>query len=302
MNVKTIRNIIIGVVIALFVLIIAGNSYSVVGPTEKGVVVMLGQVKGTVESGMHFKAPFISTIKKFDLTPIKYAKSLGIGTDGAITSDKQTISVDYELFWKYDGNKVEEIARRYSNKDAVYEPISTALREIIKDEVGRISIAQFINDQSSVSNKVSERLKNKMLYMPVEITQFSIVNLDWSKDYDDAIKRTAQIAQEIEQAKNEAAVTEANAQKKVKEAEADKQAAELNAQAEVAKANGEAQAQKIRADAQAYENQKIAQNLATMQAQWHHEEQLKYYEKWNGVSVSDQSVYVPSTYDLKTGK
>lgn len=300
-NSKVLRKIIISAVILIAVLIVAGNSCSVVGPTEKGVVVTLGQVKGTVDSGMHFKAPFISTIKKFDLTPIQYARSLGIGTDGAVTADKQTIGIDYELWWKYDGNNVEEIARRYSNKDAVYEPISTALREIIKDEVGRISIAQFINDQSAVSTKVANRLKERMSYMPVEITQFSIVNLNWSQDYDDAIKRTAQIAQEIEQAKNEAAVTEANAQKKVKEAEADKQAAELAAEAQIAKARGEAEAKKLAADATAYENQKIAQNLATMQAQWRHEEQMAYYDKWNGRTVSDQSLYVPNTYDLKSG-
>lgn len=90
--------------------------------------------------------------------------------------------------------------------------------------------------------------------------------------------------------------------KKVKEAEANKQAAELDAQAEIAKANGAAEAQKIRAEAQAFENQKIAQNLATMQAQWRHEETMERLQHWNGKEVSDQSVYVPNTYDLKTGK
>lgn len=301
MSNKLIKQIIVGAVLAVIVLTVVGNSCSVVGPTERGVVVTLGQVKGTVDSGMHFKAPFISTIKKFDLTPIQYAKSLGIGTDGAITADKQTIGIDYELWWKYDGTKVEEIAKRYSNKDAVYEPISTALREIIKDEVGRISIAQFINDQSSVSTKVAERLKDRMSYMPVEITQFSIVNLNWSDDYDEAIKRTARIAQEIEQAKNEAEVAEAQAQKKVKEAEADRQAAELAAQAQIAKAKGDSESRRLAADATAYENQKIAQNMSVEQFKYKHEEQMKYYEKWDGRSVSAQSVYVPNTYTLQNG-
>lgn len=299
---KTVIKIIAAGVIALLVLAVIGNSCTVVGPTERGVVVTLGQVKGTVDSGMHFKVPFFSTIKKYDLTPIQYAKSLGIGVDGAVTADKQTIGIDYELWWKYDGDKIEEIARRYSNKDAVYEPISTALREIIKDEVGRISIAQFINDQSSVSQKVAVRLKERMAYMPVEITQFSIVNLNWSADYDEAIKQTARIAQEIEQAKNSAEVSAAEASKLVKEAEAKKQAAELDAEAAIARARGEAEAKKLAADATAYENQRIAQNLSTMQAQWKHDEQMAYYDKWNGASVSAQSVYVPNTYDLKNGK
>lgn len=301
MNVKTIKKIIVGAVIALAVLVVVGNSCSVVGPTERGVVITLGQVKGTVDSGLVFKAPFVSKIKKFDLTPIQYNRSLGIGTDGAVTSDKQTIGIDYELWWKYDGTKVEEIAQKYSNKDAIYEPISTALREIIKDEVGRISIAEFINNQSSVSSKVFERLKDRMSYMPIEITQVSIVNLNWSQDYDDAIKNTARIAQQIEQAKNEALVAEANASKLVKEAAARKQAAEQDAEAARIKAQADADVRKAAADATAYENQKIAQNLTVMKAQWEHEEALAKIAAWNGKEVSDQSIYVPNTYDLKDG-
>jgi regulator of protease activity HflC (stomatin/prohibitin superfamily) len=76
----------------------------------------------------------------------------------------------------------------------------------------------------------------------------------------------------------------------------------LDAQAEVARANGEAEAKKVRADAQAYENQKIAQNLTVMQAQWNYEINLEKAKRWNGKEVSDQALYVPNTYDLRSGK
>lgn len=300
---KKLMKLIIACVVGLLVLITCINSCTVIEPTERGVTVTLGQVKGDIlEPGMHFKAPFVTTIKKYDITPITYKKSLGIGTDGAITSDKQTIGVDYELYWKYNETSIKDIAQRYSNKDAIYDPISTALKEIIKDEAGRISIAQFINDQTAVSSRVYSRLKERINYIPVEVTQFSITNLDWSDDYDKAIRETARIAQEIERAKNEAEVAAATAQKKVKEAEAEAQAAEFNKKAAIAKAEGEAEAVKIEADATAYKNLKVAQNLSVMQAQWKHEEEMKRLEKWDGVQVSSQSIYVPNTYDLKSGK
>lgn len=294
--------IVVAAIVTFLVLVVIGGSFSVVGPTDVGVIITLGEVKGTVDSGLHFKAPFISRIKTYDLTPILYKASLGIGTDGAITADKQTIGIDYELYWKYDGNKIEEVAKKYSNKDAIYEPISTALRSIVKDETGRISVDELVQNQTVLSTKAENRLKEAVAYLPVIITQVSITNFDWSDDYDKQLKETANRTQQVKIAQQDAEIAAATAQKKVKEAEADKQAAELNAQAEVAKANGEAQAQKIRADAQAYENQKIAQNLSVMQAQWKHEEQLSYYGRWNGVSVSNQSVYVPNTYTLKDGK
>lgn len=298
---KYIKYGIIGFV-AIVIFSIGLGCCSVIDPTERGVVITLGQVGEVLEPGMHFKAPFVSKIKKYDITPIPYKKSLGINTDAAVTADKQSIGIDYELYWKYKAENVKEIAQHYSNKDAIYDPISTALKEIIKDEAGRISIAQFINDQTAVSKRVSDRLKERISYIPVEITQFSITNIDWSDDYDKAIRETARIAQEIERAKNEAEVAAANAQKKVKEAEAEAQAAEYSKKAAIAKAEGEAEAEKIEADAVAYKNQKIAQNLSIMQAQWKHEEEMKRLEKWNGVQVSTQSVYVPNTYDLKSGK
>lgn len=298
---KIVKWVVIGL-IGLFVVITCINSCSVVGPTERGVTVTLGQVKDVLEPGIHFKAPFVSKIKKYDTTPIPYKKSLGINTDAAVTADKQSIGIDYELYWKYKEDSVKEIAQRYSNKDAIYDPISTALKEIIKDEAGRISIAQFINDQSAVSARVSQRLKERISYIPVEITQFSITNLDWSDEYESAIRETARIAQEIERAKNEAEVAAQQAQKKVKQAEAEAQAAEFNKKATIAKAEGEAEAAKIEADATAYKNLKVAQNLSVMQAQWKHEEEMARLEKWDGVQVSSQSIYVPNTYDLKSGK
>ena len=91
-------------------------------------------------------------------------------------------------------------------------------------------------------------------------------------------------------------------EQKVKEAEAEAQAAEFNKRAAIAKAEGEAEAAKIEADATAYKNLKVAQNLSVMQAQWKHEEEMARLEKWDGIQVSSQSIYVPNTYDLKSGK
>ena len=137
---------------------------------------------------------------------------------------------------------------------------------------------------------------------PIQISQTTITNWDWSDDFDKQITETAKRTQQVKQAEQEANIAAAQAQKKVKEAEANRQAAELDAQAVVARAQGEADAKKIAADAQAYENQKIAQNLAVMKAQWDYEVAKIRAEKFNGVEVSNQSIYVPNTYDLKTGK
>lgn len=294
---------VIAAIIALAALLVVVNSCSIVGPTQRGITLTLGRPTDIVlEPGLHFKAPFFQKVKKYDITPIQYKKSLGIGEDGALTSDQQTIGVDYELFWKYDPDKIYEVTLKYSNKDIIYERISTPLKEILKDEVSKRSVTELIANLTNVSSAATTRLKDRLKDMPIEIEGMSVVNINWSDDYDKQIKETANRRQQVQIAEQDLAIAKTNAQTQVAEAQAKLEAEKLNAEAAVAKAEGESQARKLAADATEYENRKIAQNLQVMKAQWAHSEQMKYYEVWNGVSVSNQSVYVPNTYDLKSGK
>ena len=52
----------------------------------------------------------------------------------------------------------------------------------------------------------------------------------------------------------------------------------------------------------AYEAKRVAENQQAYQKQWDYEVAKIRAEKWNGVEVSNQSIYVPNTYDLKSGK
>lgn len=289
--------------IVLIVFVVGINSCSIVGPTQRGIKLTLGKpTENILEPGLHLKAPFFQTVKKYDITPIQYKKSLGIGEDGALTSDQQTIGVDYELFWKYSPEKIYEVTLKYSNKDIIYERISTPLKEILKDEVSKRSVTELIANLTTVSSAATSRLKDRLKDMPIEIEGMSVVNINWSDDYDKQIKETANRRQQVQIAEQDLAIAKTNAQTQVAEAQAKLEAEKLNAEAAVAKAEGESQARKLAADATEYENRKIAQNLQVMQAQWKHAEEMERLARWNGVSISNQSVYVPNTYDLKDGK
>lgn len=283
-------------IMAIFVIVIIINSFSIVGPTERGVKVSLGVASEDVlNSGLKVKLPFVQKIEKYDLTPIQYKSAFKSVSDAAVTSDKQSILVNFELFWKYDEAKLYTVATKYSSKEALYQPISTSLKGIIKNIVGKLSINEIIADQGGLTNQVKEALIQDTAYLPIIIDKFTITNIDWSEEYDKQIEQTALLAQQVEQAKQQALIVEAQAQKQVKEAEAKLQAEKLNAEAEVAKAEGEASAKKIRADADAYEAQKIAQNQAAYSKQWQYEIDLERARHWNGKEVPDAAYIVPGT-------
>lgn len=293
---KKLKKWIITSVVAIFALVIMINSFSIIGPTERGVKVSLGVANEDVlKSGLKVKIPFVQKIEKYDLTPIQYKSAFKSVSDAAVTSDKQSILVNFELFWKYDEDKLYTVATKYSSKEALYQPVSTSLKGIIKNVVGKLSINEIIANQGGLTNQVKEALIQDTAYLPIIIDKFTITNIDWSEEYDKQIEQTALLAQQVEQAKQQALIVEAQAQKQVKEAEAKLQAEKLNAEAEIAKAEGEASAKKIRADADAYEAQKIAQNQAAYQKQWQYEIDLEKAKRWNGKEVPDAAYIVPQT-------
>lgn len=299
MNIKL---IITGIV--FFIIMAVGlDSYSVIDPNERGIDVRLGQMQDEViQPGWHWRTPFITETRKFRLEPKVYEVSFSVGNDGAITKDMQTVGATVAVRYVYDETRIKDIVTLYANDSVIESAMKDNVKASLKETTGKYSIYDLVAHQNEITNEVANAMLTRMSNYPIDINQTTITNWDWSDDFDRQIKETANRTQQVKQAEQEANIAAAQAQKLVKEAEAKKQAAELDAQAEIARANGVAEAKKIKADAQAYENQKIAQNLDVMKAQWDYEISKIRASKFNGVEVSSQSVYVPNTYDLKTGR
>ena len=295
---KNLEKIIIGGVIAAIAVIVLVQSCTVVHQRERGVLYTFGVANHVVEPGLAFKAPFAQSIKKYSIAPKTYEVTFPVGQDGAITRDMQTVGTTVNVKYSFDDQKIMDIAMFYGDS-VVESAMKSNIKASVKETVGTYSIYDLVERQSEVTEKVASAILGRMSAYPIKISQTTITNWDWSDDFDRQIKETANRTQQVKQAEQEANIAEAKAQIKVREANANLEAEKLNAEAMVAKANGEAEAKKIAADAQAYENQRIAQNLNVMQAQWNYEIQKLKYEKWNGKEVSDQAVYVPNTYDLK---
>ena len=263
------------------------DSYTIIDPNERGIDVRLGEMQNEViQPGIHFRTPFITSTKKFALKPKVYEVTFSVGSDGAITKDMQTVGATVAVRYVYDESRIKDIVTQYANDSVIEGAMRDNVKASLKETTGKYSIYDLVAHQNEITAEVANAMLTRMSNYPIAINQTTITNWDWSEDFDRQIKETANRTQ----------------QKLVRQAEAQKQAAELDAQAEIARANGMAESKKIKADAQAYENQKIAQNLDVMKAQWDYEVSKIRASKFNGVEVSSQSVYVPNTYDLKSGR
>lgn len=286
------------VAFGLAALFLIFNSYQVIEPDERGVEVRLGQIvsEQPIQPGFHWKVPFLTTIETFSIVPKTYEVTFRVDEDGALTRDMQTLGATVAVRYNYDENRIIEIVKKYRNSSIIENAMKDCIKASLKETTGKYSIYDIVAQQEAITQQVSEVVLRRMQdNYPVVINSTTITNLDWSDDFDKQIKETANRTQQVKQAEQEANIAAAQAQKLVKEAEARKQAAELDAEAQIAIAKGAAEAKRLAADAQAYENQKIAQNLQVMQAQWNYEVNLQRAKNWNGKEVPEAAYIVPGT-------
>jgi regulator of protease activity HflC (stomatin/prohibitin superfamily) len=290
---KNVKNYIIAGVIALLVIVTVINSCTVISPNERGVKVTLGQVEGDVlQPGMKFHAPFITRIRCFRLEPKTYEVSFSCGSDGAITKDMQTVGSTVAVRYVYDERRIMDIVTRYLNDSVIQSAMRDNVKASLKETVGQYSIYDLVEKQNEVTGKVAEAMLTRMADYPIDISQTTITNWDWSDDFDKQIKETANRAQEVKKAEQDLKLAEQQAQKQVKEAEAKKAAIEQEAEAALIKAQKEAEAKKVEADALAYYNAKVAQNYQVEIKLKELEIELERAKKWDGRQVPS---YIPLT-------
>lgn len=278
---------------AVVVLVLAVNSCTVIEPNERGVQVTLGQVQGgVIQPGMKFHAPFVTIIRRFRLEPKTYEVSFSCGNDGAITKDMQTVGSTVAVRYIYDEKRIMDIVTRYQNDYVIQSAMRDNVKASLKETVGQYSIYDLVERQNEVTTKVAEAMLARMADYPIDISQTTITNWDWSDDFDKQIKETANRAQEVKKAEQDLKLAEQQAQKQVKEAEAKKAAIEQEAEAALIKAQKEAEAKKVEADAVAYYNARVAQNYQVEIRLKELEIELERAKRWDGRQVPE---YVPLT-------
>jgi regulator of protease activity HflC (stomatin/prohibitin superfamily) len=304
MDEKFIKKIVIGLLALVFLVVLPLACCSVVRQRERGIQYTFGQVRGEViQPGIKLHAPFITTIKKYSIVPKPFQTKFTYGSDAAVTKDLQSVGCDLTVIYKYNEDGIMKVAMYYGDS-IIEDNIKRLLTSSTKSIIGKYSIYDLTANQMAISEEVKGEIRNQIAKSeyPITIDNVIIANWDWSPEFDKKIQDRMNATESALKAEQDLKLAETNAQKIVKEAEAKKKAAEQDAEALKIRAQADAEAKKIAADATEYELKKIAQNISIQREQWKYEVDLKRAERWNGVEISNQSIYVPNTYDLRTGK
>lgn len=214
------KNKIIGILLFVIViaLIIAMNSVTTIPTGFVGVKTRFGKVQeDVIQEGLNLKVPFIEKIVKIDCKT-KKVETTAAGSTKDMQNVSTSIALNYNVNKETANNLYREIGLDFENII-----ISPAIQESIKSTLAQYTAEELITKRSDVSNEIQNSLIEKIEDKGFIITEFNLVNIDFSEEYDKAIETKAVRQQEVETAKAELEKQKIQNEKEISEAQKDAQ-------------------------------------------------------------------------------
>ena len=255
------------VIVALLALL--ANSFTRVPVGSTGIMVTFGRVQdgSTLSEGLHFHLPFIQEIVSLD----NRVQKLELNTE-AFSKDIQTVSAKLAVNYRL---RPEMSFSVYKTHGTGYEQniIIPATHEVLKSVSAQYTAEELISKRAESSDKMRDELDAKLTDMGITVTDFNILDFDFSEDFINAVE-AKQVAEQVKKraaTENETAIAQAEREKQVAIKQAEAAAEQVRIEAE-AKAN----AVKLAAEAEAFRLQSINQNLTDLTIR------NTLAERWNG--------------------
>ena len=172
----------IGLVLLLMGLIIA-NPFVMVGPGERGVVLVWGKVQDQIfDEGLHIVTPIATVVRIVDVKTQKEEVDAS-----AASKDLQTVSARVALNYHLDPLKVNVLWQEIG-KDYNARVIDPSVQEAIKAVTAIYSAEELITKRTEVREHIKTALKERLEKHHILVDEFSIVNFEFSASFNQAIE------------------------------------------------------------------------------------------------------------------
>ncbi len=267
-------------VIAVAVAILTFGAVTIVPAGNSGVVVTLGKVDDrALESGLHFKVPFVQSVVMMNNKIQKCEVD-----SNSVSKDLQTVSSAVAVNFHITSDSAADIYKNIGvqYQDTVLQP---AIQEAVKSVSAQYTAEELITKRTAVGDEIASALTEKVSDYGIIIDKFNIVNFEFSEEFNIAIEQKQVAEQNYLKAQTEK-------EQQIMEAEAD-------AKKQIIAAEAEAEATLKRAEAEAEANEKLNESLSGNVLTY------QQIQKWNGeypsVVSSDSSILIDVPADSTSG-
>ncbi len=247
------KSIIIALVVILLV-IVAANSFYVVRENQYACVVEFSKIVATNDQpGLHFKVPFLHSVKYFSSATRLY----DIPPSEVITLDKQNMTVDCYVLWEISDPL--KFYQTLGSSSVAEQRLGDQTYTALKNAMGTLAQADIINMEDGgkrneiydgIATTVNEKAKTYGInVLDVKIKRFDLPESNLNAVYSRMISERNQMASKF--------TADGNYEASIIRNDVDKQVNILvsNAQAAAAKLEAEGEGEYMRLLAEAYDSQ-----------------------------------------------
>ena len=239
------------IVVALPAVLLAGSVFTVAENEYACTVRFSKIIDTTAESGLHFKVPFLDTVKYFS----KATQLYDIPPSEVLTSDKQNMTVDCYILWSISDPKL--FYQTLGSKSVAEQRLDALTYNELKTVMGTLAQADIVNmedgaKRNDIYNSIATDVDNLartygIRVEDVKIKQFDLPESNLNAVYNRMISERNQIAEKY--------TADGNYEASIIRNDVDKQVNILvsNAKAEAAKLEAEGEGEYMRMLAEAYQ-------------------------------------------------
>ena len=245
------KKTIIAIVIALILVVGLSASLYTVREDQYACTFRFSQIVNTTETpGLHFKVPFVDTVKYFS----KATQFYDIPPSEVLTSDKQNMTVDCYILWQI--SDPQQFYRALGTTGKAEERLNAITYNALKNAMGRLAQADIINmndgaERNNIYEGIAATVDSQAVAYgihveDVKIKQFDLPDSNLNAVYSRMISERNQMAEKY--------TADGNYEASIIRNDVDKQVNIIvsNAEAEAAKLEAEGEAEYMRMLAEAY--------------------------------------------------
>ncbi len=193
------KGIVFGI-IALVLIVVAANSLYTVQENQYACTFRFSEIVHTEqEPGLHFKVPFVDTVKYFPKTTMIY----DIPPSDVLTSDKQNMTVDCYILWNI--SNPQQFYRSLGSTAVAEERLDAITYNALKNAMGNLAQSDIINMNDgaerneiyeSIATTVDTQAKTYGIQVEdVKIKQFDLPDSNLNAVYQRMISERKQMAE-----------------------------------------------------------------------------------------------------------
>lgn len=205
-------------VLGLLAIIVLMGSFFTVDSGERALVLRFGTVISVVDDGLHFKLPFVDSVKKVSVRTQKAHSPAAAGTN-----DLQNVATEVALNYHLDPAVLKDTYARVG-LDVEAKVIEPRIQEVVKAVVARYTAEQLLRQREQVKSEIVMGLAQSLATYNITLEDVQITNFKFSTAFDDAIEAKQTAEQNALKAKNDLDRIKVEAEQKIATAQAEAEA------------------------------------------------------------------------------